>query len=255
MVSDLTQPSTLQQRLARTGAGAGQPGMRPTDSVAQFANQKPVFAGRPGTQPTSFLPGDRVGGLSRSPGSQVSLTGQSAKRTTDNVKASAERMRGIFQANQRKAQSAQQGGSEGPSFGNMKNAGAAWQTDGQLSNSRNALLQDASSYLGSRYVLGGRSYKGIDCSGLVMNVYNKLGFGITQHNATWQGRNIPGVRTSINNLRPGDIVAWRDGSHIAIYAGNGQIIEAANPRVGTVRRNIWANPSQIYGIAVRLPGE
>jgi cell wall-associated NlpC family hydrolase len=50
-------------------------------------------------------------------------------------------------------------------------------------------------------------------------------------------------------------VAWKDGSHIAIYAGNGEIIEAANTRVGTVRRKIWASPDQLFGIAVRLPGE
>src|SRR5690606_5971125 len=112
-----------------------------------------------------------------------------------------------------------------------------------------------SSYLGTPYVLGGTSYRGIDCSSLVMMVYNQLGFNITRHSATWQCKNIPGVRTSIANLRPGDIVAWKDGSHIAIYAGNGEIFEAANPQRGTLRRKLWANPNAVYGIALRLPGE
>lgn len=254
MVSDLTRPTPLQQRLAQNGVGQ-QAGLTPSNSVAQFQNQRPVFAGRPGTQSTSFMPGDRVGGPARISPVEVSAVGRSARRTTDTVKASAERMTSIFKANQRAAQKRTGDQTLGAQFGNMKNAGQAWQTDGSLSASRNALLQDASSYIGSRYVLGGRTYKGIDCSGLIMNVYNKLGFDIGVHHADWQRRNIPGVRTSVNNLRPGDIVAWKDGSHIAIYAGNGQIIEAANPKTGTVRRRLWANPNDVIGIAVRLPGE
>lgn len=125
-----------------------------------------------------------------------------------------------------------------------------------VTGNRAQALNSAASYLGTRYVLGGRGKGGIDCSGLVMTVYNQLGFNITRHSATWQRDNIPGVRTNdLNQLRPGDIVAWRDGSHIAVYAGNGEIIEAANPRVGTVRRRLWANPSAVVGIKLRFPGE
>jgi cell wall-associated NlpC family hydrolase len=142
----------------------------------------------------------------------------------------------------------------GPGY-NGNPVGQAWQKNGSLSGSRNRVMSLASSYLGTPYVLGGTSYKGIDCSGLVMMVYNQLGYKISSHSATWQGRNIPGVRTSLNKLRPGDIVAWKDGSHIAIYAGNGEIIEAANPRRGTLRRRLWANPNAVFGIALRLPGE
>lgn len=130
----------------------------------------------------------------------------------------------------------------------------AYQPDGSLSQSRQQLLQETSQYAGAPYVLGGRTAKGIDCSGLVMSVYNQAGFDITRHSATWQGRNIPGVRTAVNNLKPGDIVAWKDGSHIAIYAGNGQIWDASSKR-GTTLRPLWASQDKVYGIAVRLPGE
>ena len=40
-----------------------------------------------------------------------------------------------------------------------------------------------------------------------------------------------------------------------LLAGNGQIIEAANPAVGTVQRKIWADPSLLVGIRIRLPGD
>lgn len=117
---------------------------------------------------------------------------------------------------------------------------------------RNGVIKDAESYLGTRYVLGGTNRNAIDCSGLVMAVYAKLGFGNLPHNARIQGQ-IMGQRTSVANLRPGDLVAWNDGSHIAIYKGNGIIIEAANPRVGTVERKLWSNA--VYGVRLQLPGE
>lgn len=125
---------------------------------------------------------------------------------------------------------------------------------GELSSSRQQVLKDTSSYAGTRYQLGGTTARGIDCSGLVMSVYNKAGFDISQHSAGWQGRNIPGVRTAVNNLQPGDIVAWKDGSHIAIYAGNGMIWDAAS-RTGTSMRQLWAPQSAVYGIKLRFPGE
>lgn len=198
----------------------------------------------PATQPTSLLPGYRAVSSVRVPVSTPTVNTSVGYRGIDTVKDSIDRINSLYEQ-----QSADTGGTYG-----SQSAGSAYQ-NGKLSSSRNQLINNAKSYLGTDYQLGGTTYKGIDCSGLVMQVYNKMGFNITQHSAGWQGRNIPGVRTSINNLRPGDIVAWKDGSHIAIWAGNGQIIEAANPRVGTVQRRLWADPSQVIGIAVRLPGE
>ena len=133
-------------------------------------------------------------------------------------------------------------------------AGAA-QIPAGTSNLRSKAIGLASTYLGSRYVLGGNTHQGIDCSGLVQQVYRQLGFNPPRL-AAQQAAYMPGVRTSVNNLRPGDLVAWADGSHIAIYAGNGQIIQAANPRQGVIRSPLRAQTNQnYYGIAVRFPGE
>lgn len=236
----------------------------PRASAQQFVNRNPLMGSSTGaTGSSSILPNDYVGRSQVSSPLSFDVQG-SARRRVDNVTASSQRIRQIYESGvrakrERAAQERQASvsglGTDYIEGATVRGAGRAWQSDGRLSESRNALLKEASSYLGTRYVLGGRSYRGIDCSGLVMNVYNKFGFGITQHHAGVQGRTIPGVRTSLRNLRPGDIVAWKDGSHIAIYAGNGEIIEAANPRRGTLRRRLWADPSAVYGIAVRLPGE
>jgi cell wall-associated NlpC family hydrolase len=242
--------------------------------AAEFSRQQQEqFANPATTGNNTFMPGYRA--VSQQPVAvDTPQTNQSyAYRALDNVQNSIDQINSMYAANLELAQqqAAPQLNAQSFDVSTPESQNAALQYSSgipvggtgtgkridysTLSDSRQKLLGKAQSYLGSPYVLGGTTKEGIDCSGLVMNVYNKAGFDVGQHSATWQGQNIPGVRTTIDNLRPGDLVAWRDGSHIAIYAGNGQIIEAANPAVGTVQRKIWADPSQLFGIKVRLPGD
>jgi cell wall-associated NlpC family hydrolase len=180
---------------------------------------------------------------------------QQNQRLQDERSRSIQNMSSIISDRQRRQ--AQQGGyaSDGSvQYGDVSQAGQAYTVDGSLSPERQNILRKTASYQGTPYQLGGRTARGIDCSGLVMSVYNQAGFDVSQHSAGWQGRNIPGVRTAVSNLRPGDIVAWKDGSHIAVYAGNGQIWDASRSK-GTSLRPLWAPQSQVYGIAIKLPGE
>lgn len=96
-------------------------------------------------------------------------------------------------------------------------------------------------------------YPGMDVSGLARMAYQKL--GPTYSGSVPPGTGVPGVRTALRNLRPGDLVAWRDGSHIAVYAGNGEVMASTHPQQGPQRRALWAPESAVYGIALRLPGE
>lgn len=250
------QASPDRAALSTSAFSASNASSAPTSSVASFRTQQlgGLTSGNSGTTggPDAKNPAQLTPSMA-TPNS--SGTVQIANNTLDSVRAAQSRTNDLYAiAAQKKAdriaaqtQQQQSGGS----------AGQAYQPNGQLSQSRNQALATASSYLGDRYVLGGTSHQGIDCSGLVMMVYDQLGYGqyLDNHDAQLQAQRIPGVRTSVNNLRPGDLVAWKDGSHIAIYAGNGQIIEAANERVGTVKRALWANPNDVFGIALRLPGE
>jgi len=100
--------------------------------------------------------------------------------------------------------------------------------DGSASGS--ALVAQASKYIGTRYVYGGTSPSGFDCSGLVQYSLRKLGVSISRSSSSQYAY---GTSVSKANLRPGDLVFFSRGggiSHVAIYAGNGQVIHA--PRTG-----------------------
>jgi len=114
------------------------------------------------------------------------------------------------------------------------------------------------------YVWGGNSLQtGVDCSGLVQQVYKQFGISMPRTSAQ---QATTGVRVgSYNQLQPGDLVAfkWAGGwagpntvSHIAIYAGNGEIIEAAGGNAGDRRKlgNSAQDRGAIY-IHTRFPGE
>jgi cell wall-associated NlpC family hydrolase len=78
-------------------------------------------------------------------------------------------------------------------------------------------------YLGVRYVWGGASPSGFDCSGFVMYValphssYAQFGMG---------------APVSMSQLQPGDLVFFAGASHVGIYIGGGQFIHA--PHTGDV---------------------
>lgn len=182
---------------------------------------------------------------------------QDVSAISSNISASNQKMMGYAQqaAAKRAQQNQQNIGSGSYDYSNQGNYNI-----GNLTGNRGKAMQLASSYLGNPYVFAGTSHQGIDCSGLIKVVYSQLGFNIAAHSAEWQRDNIPGVRTNnIASLSPGDIVAWRDGSHIAVYAGNGYIIQAANPQQGVIRslltQQVGYTPNSVIGIKLKFPGE
>jgi len=226
----------------------------PRTSAREFARTNP-FLNRPDTMSGRLQPA-----LSEQPEPMsVAERGMAESQWVDEQNVTLQReqeelqdatsraVQAVQQRQQAQMQPAQQGTS---SLGNRQ----TYQPDGSLSQPRQQLLRQTSQYAGSPYRLGGRTAQGIDCSGLVMSVYNSLGFDIKSHSVSGQARAIPGVKTAVNNLKPGDLVVWNDNSHIAIYAGNGQIWDASRNR-GTSLRPLWGSPDEVYGIAVRLPGE
>ena len=100
-------------------------------------------------------------------------------------------------------------------------------------------------FIGARYVWGGASPKGFDCSGLTMYVYAQLGVTLP-HKASLQFNTRYGARVAtLNDLRPGDLVFFvrttpaRGITHVGIYTGNGRMVTANTPRTGVREVSVY----------------
>lgn len=110
-----------------------------------------------------------------------------------------------------------------------------------------SLASFAMRFLGSRYIFGGTTPAGFDCSGFVYYVQANAGKSISR--GMW-GQYNAGPHPSRNQLQPGDIVFFQNTymaglSHNGIYIGNGNFIHASDERSGVKISNInegyWAS--------------
>jgi len=91
--------------------------------------------------------------------------------------------------------------------------------------------QIALRYLGVPYVWGGAGPSGFDCSGLVMYVYAQLGISLAHYTGAQWSETSP---ISASQAQAGDLVFFNGLSHVGIYIGGGQMVDA--PHTGSVVR-------------------
>lgn len=88
------------------------------------------------------------------------------------------------------------------------------------------IVDIARSKVGAPYVYGAAGPNAFDCSGFTSWVYQQAGISIPR---TSQAQASAGKKVPLDQLQPGDIVAYYSGaSHVAIYVGNGMMIDALN---------------------------
>ena len=101
-----------------------------------------------------------------------------------------------------------------------------------------AAIAFAEAQLGERYVLGGAGPDVWDCSGITMKSYAAAGVYIGWHSATAQYNVLASQQKLVpfQQAKRGDLIWWSterafsgDKYHVAIYLGNGMMLESPNP--------------------------
>ncbi|QWC84722.1 transglycosylase SLT domain-containing protein [Nocardioidaceae bacterium] len=107
------------------------------------------------------------------------------------------------------------------------------------------VVAGARKYLGVPYVWGGTDPSvGLDCSGLVQRVYRDLGIELPRvsRDQAQAGRPV----ALLADARPGDLLAFNSPvSHIAIYIGGNQMIEAPRPGKDVQVSPVYDTPTAI----------
>ncbi len=105
------------------------------------------------------------------------------------------------------------------------------------------LLDYAKYFKGGKYVWGGTSPKGFDCSGYVQYLYKKHHVNLPR--TAW-AQSKKGLSVDKDNLQKGDLLFFLTDkkrgipvTHVGIYIGNGEFIHAASKKKGIIISPIY----------------
>ena len=105
---------------------------------------------------------------------------------------------------------------------------------------RMEIVEYGKTFVGNRYIWGGMDpNKGADCSGFTMYIMKHVAGVDLSHSSRAQANE--GREVSKDDMQPGDLVFYSSGkriNHVAIYAGDGMVVHAANEKDG-IKMSPW----------------
>ena len=100
------------------------------------------------------------------------------------------------------------------------------------------LIEDAKYFKGGKYVWGGTTPEGFDCSGYVQYLYKKHHINLPR--TAW-AQSKKGISVDKGHLQKGDLLFFLTDkkrgipvTHVGIYIGNGEFIHAASKKKGII---------------------
>lgn len=106
--------------------------------------------------------------------------------------------------------------------GTGKVAGGDWRTPPRATGA--SVVAGAKKFLGVRYLWGGTSAWGFDCSGLVWDVFRAHGVVVPRDTGPQSHSGRP---VAPHLMRPGDLVFYGSPAyHVAVFAGHGRMVES-----------------------------
>lgn len=105
------------------------------------------------------------------------------------------------------------------------------------SSVRSRMVEYAEKFVGVLpYVYAGNSLtSGTDCSGFIHLIYKHFGLSAPRSASEFQAMS----NISYKDLRPGDIIVYKYGGHVALFIGDDMIIHAKGSNYGTVKEKMW----------------
>ena len=103
------------------------------------------------------------------------------------------------------------------------------------------IVDYAKTFIGGKYIYGGTTPKGFDCSGFTQYVFKHFGYSLSR---TSSAQSSNGKAVSTSSLQLGDLLCFSKSSgstsinHVGIYIGSGKFVHAANTQKGIITSKV-----------------
>jgi peptidoglycan DL-endopeptidase CwlO len=112
---------------------------------------------------------------------------------------------------------------------------------GPPNGSASQAIAFANGVIGAGYSTNPRMGPTYDCSGLIIAAWGAAGVSLSGSSGSMYA-SLPHI--PLDAVQPGDLIFWGSGggSHVALYIGGGEIIDASSSKNAVTRRAIWGSP-------------